>query len=233
MRALLLLLLAASLEAQTGRVTDTNFNGWFMYFGDHLVSKRWGVHFDGQWRRHDFASRWQQLLLRPGINFNVHPNVMLTAGYTYVKTHRYGDYPAAYPFGEQRLFQQVLLKHSAGRVDFTQRYRVEQRFIEVRGAPYRYQNRFRYFVKMTVPLKKQSPWFFAAYDEILLHFGGNHGANVYDHNRAYAALGYKTGKYGNVEIGYMNQRLLQRNGRVLENNHTFQLAFLSNVRLRK
>lgn len=204
-----------------------------MYFGDHLVSDRWGVHFDGQWRRHNFANRWQQLLLRPGVNYSVHPNVMLTTGYVFVRTHPYGDYPAANVFDENRLFQQVLLKHSAGRVDFQHRYRLEQRWIEVRGAPRRYQNRFRYFLKLTVPLKKQSPWFFAAYDELLLGFGQNHGSNVYDHNRAYAALGYKTGKWGNVEVGYMNQRLLQRNGRVLENNHTFQLAFLSNVRIGK
>ncbi|MFN7937577.1 MAG: DUF2490 domain-containing protein [Bryobacteraceae bacterium] len=233
MRTFLFLYLASTLAAQTQRLTDTNFNGWFMYFGDHAASKRWGVHFDGQWRRHNFANRWQQLLLRPGVNFSLHPNVMLTAGYTFVRTHPYGSYPGPYVFNEHRPFQQLLLTHSAGRVNFTHRYRVEQRFIEVRGAPHRYQNRFRYFFKVTVPLKKQSKWFFATYDELLLHFGPNHGPNVYDHNRAYAALGYKTGKWGNVEVGYMNQRLLQRNGRILENNHTFQLAFLSNMRLRK
>ncbi len=35
------------------RISTVNTNGWYNYFGDHPVSERWGVHLEGQWRRHD------------------------------------------------------------------------------------------------------------------------------------------------------------------------------------
>ncbi len=38
---------------------------------------------------------------------------MLTAGYVYVRTSRYGDVPAKAAFPERRFFQQALIKHRA------------------------------------------------------------------------------------------------------------------------
>lgn len=204
-----------------------------MYFGDHPVSAKWGLHLEGQYRRHDFGRSWQQLLLRPGVNYSVSKRLMLTAGYGYIRTHRYGEYPVVVRFPEHRIFQQALVKHSAGKVDFAHRFRVEQRWMgEVRPVSlalerWRRQDRFRYMFRFTVPLHQENKWYLAVYDEILVHFRKNYGASAYDHNRAYVALGRRLGKPGNLEIGYMNQYLLQRNGQIRENNHTFQLAFFS------
>ena len=220
------------------RISDSNLNGWYMYFGDHPISQRWGVHLEGQWRRNDVINRPQQLLLRPAVNLEVNPNLVLTGGYAYVKSHPYGDFPARDAFPEHRVFQQLLLKHKVGRVDVQHRYRLEQRFIgqvlrSASGSPavdsWRYQNRFRYFVKASVPLSgsKDSKWYLGFYDEVLLHFAPNSGASVFDQNRAYAALGRKLSRTEKIEVGYMNQTLIQRNGRVQEYNHTLQVSFFS------
>ncbi len=220
------------------RVSDSNLNGWFMYFGDHPISPKWGVHLEGQWRRNDVINRWQQLLLRPAINLEVNPNLVLTGGYAYVKSYPYGDFPARDSFPEQRIFQQLLLKHRLGRVDVQHRYRLEQRFIgqvlrSAIGSPavdsWRYQNRFRYFVKAAVPLSdsKESQWYLGFYDEVFLHFAPNSGASVFDQNRAYAALGRKLSRTERIEVGYMNQTLIHRSGRVQETNHTLQVSFFS------
>jgi len=41
------------------RVHANNFHGWWNYFGDHPIGgSKWGVHLEGQWRRHDVAARW-------------------------------------------------------------------------------------------------------------------------------------------------------------------------------
>ncbi|MEO7653352.1 MAG: DUF2490 domain-containing protein, partial [Bryobacteraceae bacterium] len=96
-----------------GRVWDHNNHGWYMYFGDHQVRGKWGAHLEGQWRRHDVVTRWQQLLLRPGVNYQVSKSTLLTLGYAYVKTHRYGGFPANHPFPEHRVYQQVWIKHKA------------------------------------------------------------------------------------------------------------------------
>jgi len=220
------------------RVSDSNINGWYMYFGDHPVRQKWGVHLEGQWRRNDVIDRRQQLLLRPAINLELNPSVTLTGGYAYVKSYPYGDFPARNTFPEHRIFQQLLLKQKIGRVDVQHRYRLEQRFIgqvlqPAGGSPvvdsWRYQNRFRYFVKATVPLggSKESQWYLGLYDEVFLHFAPNSGASVFDQNRAYAALGRKLSRTEKIEVGYMNQTLIQRNGRVQEYNHTLQVSFFS------
>jgi hypothetical protein len=211
-----------------------------MYFGDHAVSGGpWGVHLEGQWRRHDAGARWQQLLLRPGVNYQVNENLMLTAGYAFVDTFRYGEFPIAQRFPEHRIFQQAALKHPVGRVGLQHRYRLEQRFLgEVsvdgnvrRVNRWRHENRFRYMVRAVVPLRgptsAKGGWYLALYDEFFLNFGANVAANIFDQNRAYAAVGYGLRGDTRLEFGYMNQIAQQRNGRIFELNHTLQLAVFS------
>lgn len=38
---------------------------------------------------------WQQLLLRPALNFQVHRKVMPTGGYGFIEIYRYGVFPAS------------------------------------------------------------------------------------------------------------------------------------------
>jgi hypothetical protein len=231
----LVLLRAEAACQEPLRVFDHNFHGWYMYFGDHPIGGPWGIHLEGQWRRHDALLRWQQLLLRPGLNYQVNPHLLLTAGYGYVNTSRYGEFPVSAPFPEHRLFQQALLRHEAGRLAFQHRYRLEQRFLgEVSDGPegrrvdrWRHENRFRYMMRTAIPLPGN--WYLAFYDEIFVNFGENVAANVFDQNRAYAALGRHAGKIGRLEFGFLNQLLQQRNGRVFESNHTLQVALYSTL----
>jgi Protein of unknown function (DUF2490) len=215
------------------RVHANNAHGWFMYFGDHPVAKtKWGVHLEGQWRRHDVATQWQQLLLRPAVNYTIHPNITLTAGYGFIKTHRYGEFPVAQPFPEHRFYQQAQITQKIGNVNTAHRYRLEQRFLGEMSPTrqvlrYRHENRFRYMYRVMIPIKGK--WSLALYDEVMFNFGKNVAANIFDQNRAYAAAAYQMHKHARLEVGFMEQTLQQRNGRVFENNHTFQVAIYSNL----
>jgi len=229
--SLLVIGLAARGNAQT-RVNDRNGNGWFMYFGDHPVSENWELHLEGQWRRHDFASKWQQFLIRPAVNYRLSKDVTLTGGYAFVDTHRYGDFPVSSKFPEHRLYQQAIVAHRAGKVGFSHRYRLEQRWIGTQPG-WRLQHRFRYLVRANVPLgKTPARWYLGLYDEVFIHFGSGAPANLFDQNRAYAALGRHVSPSTRVEVGYMHQALVQRNAVVVERNHTFQLAVFSNFSFR-
>ena len=244
---LIFFLLGTTAPAQTNvspaRQFSSNTHGWWMYFGDHPLKtgSRWGLHLEGQWRRHDVVTRWQQLLIRPGVNYEVSKNLVLTAGYAFVATHRYGEFPTATAFPEHRIFQQAVVKQSLGRWNLSHRYRLEQRFLgEKRALPgggsellrWRHENRFRYQFRLTHPLR--GPWGVALYDEIFLNFGRNVAANVFDQNRAYAAVTRSLGKSkaNRLEVGYLNQIVQQRNGRIFENNHTLQVAIFSTLGLR-
>lgn len=194
-----------------------------MYFGDHPVSPRWGVHVEGQWRRAEVVTQWQQLLLRPGVNYHLRPNVMFTAGYGYIRTYPYGDFPAPRMVAEHRIYQQALTRHRSGLVTWQQRFRLEQRFLG------EYRNRFRYLLRADVPVAKQKGVYLGFYDEVMVGFGTNRGPQRFDQNRAYGAVGFRIAPATRLEVGYMHQFLAQRNGRIVEHNHTLQVAVYSNL----
>jgi hypothetical protein len=235
-RWLMALMLPASMFAQPANlIWDHNAHAWFMYFGDHPVSEHWGVHLEAQWRRSRLGSRWQQLLIRPGINYYPRTNVMLTAGYAYVRTYPYGNFPTISAFPEHRIFEQVQIAQPLRRVRLTHRIRLEQRWIEIVNPAgitggtkvWRTQDRFRYMFRVDVPLK--GPWSLGIYDELFLNYHRNIGPRVFDQNRAYVAAGYSVGKPGRLEVGYLNQILALRSGLPVQVNHTLQVAFYSTL----
>lgn len=230
------LILAAALvaaAAPTGaQILDHNLNGWGMYFGDHPIREsRWGVHLEGQWRRHDGFQRWQQLLLRPGVNFEVNRHLLLTGGYAFIQSYRYGEFPAvARTTPEHRIWEQALLRYNTGKLSWSTRLRFENRFLGVRDgagrlADYRYENRFRAWQRASVPVSRRH--YVAAYDEIWFYVKPYASASVLDQNRAYVALGRKFGPRWEFEAGYMLQSIWQRNGRVVEANHTLMFSIVS------
>lgn len=240
------MLCAAPLAAQdSSRILASQPNAWFNYFGDHAVSRRWGLHLEGQWRRHGPVDDWMQLLLRPGINYYVNPNVMLSGGYAFIRTYPYGEFPVATAFPEHRFWQQALIRHRpAAKLAMQHRYRLEQRNLGVmsvhldgppRRTSYRFENRFRYLVRGDIQLTEKNgrpDWYLAAYNEIMVNFGRNVGANIFDQNRAYLAAGKSLRNGVRLEAGYMNQLLQQRNGRIFELNHTIMVSLFSSIRFR-
>jgi hypothetical protein len=94
-------------------------------------------------------------------------------------------------------------------VILTNRFRLEQRFIN-RSTESVYSDRIRYFVRSVIPLVKQKDKFtkgvFAAIqNEIFLNLSNKEQLNnhVFDQNRAYLALGYRTTSKIDLELGYM------------------------------
>ncbi len=221
--------------AQT--IQDTNAHAWFMYFGDHPISDKWGIHLEGQIRRADTVLTWQQLLLRIGVNFQLNSNVMFTAGYAYVRSWPYGDYPVKAAFPEHRFYEQALIKHKVSPVTIQHRLRLEQRLVgtvpaadaEVEG--WQTRNRFRYMLRGDIPLpirtKGQRRLGIALYDEVFVQFGANRGPQSFDQNRAYGALTCKLTPSNRLEFGYLDQYIPQRNGLIVEHNHTLQFAWFS------
>jgi hypothetical protein len=220
------------------KILDFNQHAWASYSGDHRVAGRWGVHFDAQWRRADLGTRWQQYQLRPAVNFEVSRNLLLTTGYAYTRAYPYGDYPVAAAFPEHRIYQQAVVRHPREGLRFSQRYRLEQRFIQYPNTPDRswtYQNRFRYMFRAEAPLTKNGSaapaWYIPIWDEILFGIPPNYGARTFDQNRLFVGVGRSAGALGNIEVGFMNQFLGQRNGQIFEFNNTLFVTFTSNFDL--
>ena len=211
---------------------DDNSHFWGVYTGTIKVAKHWGIHSEFQWRRHNFIQSWQQNLSRIGVNYHLNDNVILTAGYGYIQTFPYGSQPINHfdkVVSENRLWQQLQLNHSLGRFSFNHRYRLEQRWTEKwldknQQDGYLYTNRFRYFVRATVPISKSKlepkAFFLTAFNELFINFGHNIKSNVFDQNRFFVGLGYQLTKSTSFQMGYLNQLIEKSNGILFENNHT-------------
>ncbi len=241
---LTLLLFPAMSEAQKN--TDDQNNGWYMYFGNHKITNKLGLHTEYQWRRIGLIDKRQQSLARLGLDYQLDANAMVTAGYGSVITWPYGRQPVAFRFHEHRIWEQLILVQSVGRFFFNHRFRLEQRFIENRtddgtggsvrnGTTYRNRARYRFLVNMPLNKKsmEQGTLFASFYDEIFVQFGANTALNYLDQNRLYLALGYMVLANANVQAGYLNQFIVKANAIDAERNHTFQLALTYNFDIRK
>jgi len=225
-----------------GRTSASDFRAWYMYFGDHLFGdSRWGLHFDGQLRMEGIAETRNQLLLRPGVNFDVNEKVQITGGYAFIATKNILEDGSRFDKPEHRLWEQLILRQRLGRTRLVHRYRLEQRFLgnvalddagEARVDGSTYQNRFRYFVKATTPLGKSSRAFASFYNELMINFGARVSNNIFDQNRIYGAVGFRLGEAGSLELGYLLQIVQLPSGNVIEYNHTLQIGFFSSRPIR-
>jgi hypothetical protein len=248
-----LLLIAVGHNVSAQRITDPNANLWVSHWGDQRFADRWSFHTEAHWRRANLGRDWQQLLIRPAINFHLNEQVLFTLGYSYYFNYRYGAYPIPFQNWEHHLFQQVQLNnHTIGRVRLQHRFRMEERFIAKLVASaedptqgvfdrYTYQSRFRYRVWLTLPLghAQVEPGVFSAnfYDEVFLNFGDSQRMDYLHQNRISALLGYQVSKPFSVLAGYLYQTIQRPvaayGADLMELNSTIHFALVYNGELRK
>jgi len=220
----------ASLRAQPG------FGGWLATFNTVKTGKKTSIHSDFQLRSTDDIRQVQTLLLRAGLNYHMHANLTLTAGYAFIPNRREIGTTSGY-LAEHRIWEQLIIGHKLNSMAVSHRFRLEQRFIptatvisnqlEKDGSVY--ANRLRYFIRNILPLKKggkTSSYFFAALqNEVFLNIGNTSPVNgaLFDQNRFYIAVGRRLSTKADLEIGYMNQYVDGR-GTQFTNNHILQLA---------
>ena len=223
---LVLLMFSLRCFSQQQRLADNNNINWFVYTGTFKIKQKLAIHTEYQWRRVNGLKDWQQCLLRTGINYAIHKDVSLNAGYAFAQTFPYGDYPNANTFPEHRLFEQVVLKQAINKIELSHRFTLEQRFVgkvtytnSNKNIDWIYMNRIRYRLRTEIPFAKNK-WRIILQDELFIGWGKNTGTNIFDQNRIGILLGYKLNKNIKSEAGYLNQVLQQ--GKKVNNKAVFQ-----------
>jgi hypothetical protein len=200
------------------RLLDHNTLGWMVYSGDHKLSEKWTLHTEYQLRRVKLLGAQQQHLARLGLGRQLTDRVQVSGGYTYFQTHEYGGYPTVTgrPQPEHRLYQDVELSDAVGRLQFSQRLRLEQRWLGQRAdegtgnvQDWEYQHRIRYQLEGSFPLQgptiDDGEWYLTAFDELFIGFGRNVGNNVFNQNRLSSGVGYQFSDHAKIELNYLNQ----------------------------
>lgn len=224
------------------RQTADNVNAWFSNYGELEIAGKWGAIYDFSVRRSGPLSEMYAVFARGGLTYAINPSVRVAWGANRSETWPYGDVPIAYRTPERRMWEQLQLTQSVGRVFIAHRYRLEQRWQGHKDPPsdevtnWVRLNRFRYQVRATVPLQGKTldshEWYFTGADEVFLGFGSNVQYNTFDQNRAALALGYRFNKSFRFETGYMEQLSLKSNGKQLEDNHTVTFSLYTSFSLK-
>ncbi|HBL38326.1 MAG TPA: hypothetical protein DDZ19_04465 [Flavobacteriales bacterium] len=222
-----------STSAQDTRDVATHQHTWFMAFGNHRLSDTWGVHTEYQFRRTDLGQDWQQSLMRIGLDWHRSEQHVVTAGYGWIRSYPYGEQPIAQLFDEHRIWQQLITKSKTGAINWTHRYRLEQRFMD-RPEGSAWQHRARYFVQISWSIPNHTNWSISAYEEAFIGLRdlAMPVINLLQQNRLSAALNYRLNNGTSLQVGWLQQVLWKGDGRA-ENNQTLLLGVRHDLDLRE
>ena len=103
---------------------------WFQYYNKAVFSEKWSLSTDVGYRlkEGDFESI-SQYFIRSGLGYQITPSVRFLMGGAVFTTHLSWDVKVV----EYRPHQQLTTKHKFGKIGFGNRFRFEQRFINVKG----------------------------------------------------------------------------------------------------
>ena len=206
---------------------QSQFSAWAASFNTIKLGEKTSFHFDGQFRSAAQVGDLQTILLRPGINFQLGKNLLLSGGYGFISNLASPAFDTK-RVTEHRFWQQLIVSHKLGHIATGHRFRVEQRLIP-KVDERAYASRFRYFVRNILPLEKSERFskglYMALQNEVFLNFGNTSVVNgkTFDQNRFYLATGHRLHPNLDLEIGYMNQ-YVDRGNTAFTNSHILQVA---------
>jgi Protein of unknown function (DUF2490) len=200
---------------------------WIAGFGNVMLHKNWSFIYDAQYRSFEISPNIEQLLLRGGVSYRLNNTSSAGIGYANVTNYAFEkEQPDDILSTENRLWQQLHIRHQLQSCLLEHRYRVEQRWLESENDK-KYFNRIRYLARLTVPLNKNESekniWFLVFYDEVFIQFSDT----PFDRNRLSASIGYKLNANVNFQLGYLAQTVNTKT------KHILQTGVYCNFDLRK
>ena len=117
MKRISLLLILASITCLSTKAQD-DIHGdpevWFLLLNHYEINEKWTVGNEIHIRRTNWLSDQKQFILRPFVNFKPGESVIYTAGYSYISTEPYGEYPLLATLAEHNFWEQVTVNQLLG-----------------------------------------------------------------------------------------------------------------------
>ncbi len=226
MKKIILILITFFAISDTKAQTNKEATGWFFWLNNQKLSKNWSIHFDGQFRSANEFDYLRTTIIRPGITYKLSQSTDATLGYALILTN-YQNLPAnAYkPDPEHRIWEQIFYKLPLSKkLILNNRFRLEQRFINTSSNTALFSQRFRYFARVIIPLRKvenkfNKGWFAGLQNEVFVNLQNKSRLNnsFFDQNRAYASLGYRLNSKIDIDAGYLSQTVKGLNSNTQNN----------------
>jgi len=192
---LIILFFQTSLNAQN--IGETELGSWYEITSSNRITDKLSISGSfTNWNNELPVEKSQLLLGIIGLNYHINNNVVVGIGYAY------GDIDPSFEVNdiphikENRILEQIVLKHKLKMICLSHRFRLEQRFLEYPTEDIlKHRIRYRFMGKLPI----SNILFISIYDEI--HFNLNEFD--FNQNRAYAGLGANVNKNINMELGYV------------------------------
>ena len=165
------------------------------------VNNKWSLFGESQLRSLKLYSNFHYYEYKAGFIYKFHNNATFTLGAGSYQTYKEGgDFVTPKNNNEFRIWPQIVLFQSLGKLKIEQRYRTELRFTS-NG----YRNRFRYRLGLSYPFGKEKnnykPYQVNTSNEIF--FTDNEP--YFERNRMQVAFNYKPSKSTTLQVGYLHQ----------------------------
>lgn len=211
---------------------------WFSVNSSMRLNKKFSIVADLHVRRNHFLAKESFYFARLGASYLLHEKLTATAGYAHMwvapakqNWHHYAQ--------EHRVYQQLQLNAALGKIGLLQRLRSEQRWQEkIVGDhftnQYKFTNRVRYLLSITVPILKNPglPKLIVA-DELAVQFGREVVYNTFDQNRFFIGIRQQVCKALSFDFGYMQVYQQKASGYQYDKNHTLRWFFYYTPDFRK
>ncbi len=186
------------------RAVPTDFQDWTLLTAHVKLDdeKKYQLYFEVQPRVGDNWQHMERLLVRPAVVYNLNSSLALYLGYAWTPLFMDSQYRRDYR-DENRIWQQVLYKHSLVGVQWQHRLRQEQRFIEHADGV---SNRFRCLLKGSYALTEDGSFGLTGYNELFVTLNSVAGGqwSGYDRDRFFAGP-YWIVNNARFEVGYLGE----------------------------
>jgi hypothetical protein len=213
--------------------------GWLANQTAIGISKKWGVLTGFNVRSNDKWVHFQTIGVRVALVYNIKKNVSIAAGIEQNYNRKIIGDAAGY-FNDRIIWKHLLITHHIQRLNILHRLRLEERFIsnlavengKLRKDGHNFAERLRYLVRASHPLKSKKEFkrggYLAFAEELMLNFGDKSFVNgrLFDQNRIYGGVGYRFSSKADMEIGYLRQYIVSRDGNTYNNNVVQLSTFL-------
>lgn len=180
---------------------NTGLGTWNIVNLKYNFDKKWSVFGEAQLRSLSFYDNFNYYEYKSGVNYRLHNNVSITLGAGSYQTFQDGgSFVTPKKNNEFRLWPQITLSQSIGKIIIEQRFRTELRFTSDG-----YRNRFRYRLGLSYPFGKKNkdfnPFKISVSDELFF----TNKQPYFERNRLLLAFNYKPSKATTLQMGYLNQ----------------------------
>lgn len=217
------------------KTTHTNML-WEGYYNTINFNKNWSLSNDAQIRTRDWTKQWSQILVRSGLNYKINNHFAATAGFAFFKNGQYAN-KELFLKNEWRPWQEFSYQVKARKINFSQRLRTEQRFLQqivnnAKTNDYQYIFRLRYRFEFQIPLNENRLFILAA-NEVLVNPGYLNNNLFFDQNRTIGGLNWKVNSNSAIQFQYIKVYQWHSNTSVLDDQNVLRLNYIQQFNFRK